>query len=196
VLLSCRSFNSNFSPKKSATIPLVGAPELESLGFSESIDNYRQFTGPAHLFGRNAISTEIGAQRGGAYAQTLPTLLSLFRDSFAAGVNTLVIHGFAYGGPYPGTTWPGYTPFQYEFCEMWGPRQPVWRHLNDTLLYAARNSEVLKTGVPRVDLAFYVWKHPWSARAVYQGADLTAAGEYRTMASWSTMSQDLSQQTN
>jgi hypothetical protein len=156
---------------------MVGGPELESLGFGESIDSYRQFTGPAHLSGRNEISTEIGAQRGGAYAQKVPTLLKLVRDSFAAGVNTLVLHGFPYGGPYPSTTWPGYTPFQYEFCEMWGPRQPAWKHLNDTLLYAARNSEVLKTGVPRVDIAFYAWKHPWSSRTVYRGENLTAAGE-------------------
>lgn len=164
--------------EQSAAIPFVGVPELESLGFSESIDVYRQFTGPAHLSGRNSISTEIGAQRGGAYAQTVPKLLSLFRDSFAAGVNTLSIHGFPYGGPYAETTWPGYTPFQYEFCEMWGPRQPAWRHLNDTLLYAARNTEVLKTGMPRVDLAFYLWKQPWSAKEVYQGSDLTAAGAW------------------
>lgn len=95
------------------------------MGFSESIDSYRQFTGPAHLFGRNAISTEIGARRGGAYVQTVPILLNLIRDSFAAGVNTLVIHGMAYGGPYPGTTWPGYTTFDYEFSDMWGPRQPA-----------------------------------------------------------------------
>lgn len=161
---------------KAAAIPLVGAPELESLGFGESIDTYRQFTGPAHLSSRNIISTEIGAQRGGAYAQTIPRLIGLFQDSFAAGVNTLSIHGLAYGGTYPGTTWPGYTPFQYEFCEMWGPRQPAWRHLNDTLLFAARTTEVLKTGVPKIDLAFYSWKHPWSARPIYQGADLTATG--------------------
>lgn len=164
------------NPQKSAAIPLVAAPELESLGFGESIDNYRQFSGPAHLYGRNTISTEIGAQRGGAYAQTVPILLNLFLDSFAAGVNTLVIHGLAYGGPYTGTTWPGYTPFQYEFCEMWGPRQPAWRHLNDTILFASRTSEVLKTGVPKVDLAFYAWKHPWSARAVYNRGDLNTAG--------------------
>ncbi|KAK0735170.1 hypothetical protein B0T26DRAFT_691020 [Lasiosphaeria miniovina] len=160
----------------SSTVPLVGAPELESLGFGESIESYRQFTGPAHLFGRTPISTEIGAERGGAYAQTVPGLLNLFRDSFAAGVNTLVVHGFAYGGPYPGTTWPGYTPFQYEFCEMWGPRQPAWRHLNDSLLYAARNSEVLKTGVPKVDLVFYQWKHPWTSRPIYPKSDLNEAG--------------------
>ncbi|KAK4186481.1 hypothetical protein QBC35DRAFT_553987 [Podospora australis] len=166
----------NMPMDMSSTIPLVGAPELESLGFGESIEVYRQFTGPAHLFGRNAISTEIGAQRGGAYSQTIPTLLNLIRDSFAAGVNTLSIHGFPYNGAYTGTTWPGYTPFNCEFGEMWGPRQASWRHMNDTLLYAARNTEALKTGVPRVDLAFYAWKQPWTTRAVYSKPDLNVAG--------------------
>ncbi|CAK7225680.1 hypothetical protein SCUCBS95973_005945 [Sporothrix curviconia] len=148
-----------------ADVPLVGgAPELESLGFGESIANYRKFTGAAHLAGRNIVSTEIGAQRIGAYAQAVPALLRLVRDSFAAGVNTLVIHGFPYSGTYPGTTWPGYTPFQYEFGEMWGPRQPAWRQINDTLRFATRNTLVLTTGVSRVDVAFLHWEVPFSAR--------------------------------
>ena len=138
---------------------------------------YRQFTGAAHISGRNVISTEIGAQRIGAYAQAVPSLVTLFQDSFAAGVNTLVIHGYPYGGIYPGTTWPGYTPFQYEFGEMWGPRQPAWQHFNDTLLFAARNTEIMTTGVAKVDLAFYIWKTPWSPRPVYQGSELNAAGK-------------------
>ncbi|OAA66806.1 hypothetical protein SPI_01382 [Niveomyces insectorum RCEF 264] len=160
-----------------ADIPLVGAPELESLGFSESVENYLQFTGAAHVAGRTTVSTEIGAQRIGAYAQTVPALLWLVRDSFAAGVNTLVVHGYPYSGTYPGTTWPGYTPFQFEFGEMWGPRQPAWRHINDTLLFAARTTLVLKTGVPRVDVAFYAWAVPFSARGARTGPEeLNAAG--------------------
>ncbi|CAK7231257.1 hypothetical protein SEUCBS140593_007865 [Sporothrix eucalyptigena] len=147
-----------------ADVPWVGAPELESLGFDEDILNYIQFTGAAHLSGRNVVSTEIGAQRIGAYAQAVPALLKLFRDSFAAGVNTLVIHGFPCSGTYPGTTWPGYTPFQYEFGEMWGPRQPAWRHMNDTLHFAARNTLVLIMGVSRVDVAFYSFDKQFTAR--------------------------------
>ena len=107
-------------------------------------------------------------------------------DSFAAGVNTLAIHGFPYGGAYQGTTWPGYSPFQYEFGEMWGPRQPAWRHLNDSLLYAARVCEVLRTGVPRIDLAFLAWKDPWVGGTVYKNSLLTAFGELAvTAVEWS-----------
>lgn len=142
-----------------------------------SIDNYRQFTGAAHLAGRRTISTEIGAVRTGAYTQTVPSLLRLFVDFFAAGVNQLVMHGFAYSGDYVNTTWPGYTPFQYDFTEAWNPRQPAWRHLNDTFLYAARNSMVLQQGTPKIDLAFYYNAFPWNQGGdIYMGPDLNSVG--------------------
>ncbi|KAI8212848.1 hypothetical protein K4K52_006995 [Colletotrichum sp. SAR 10_76] len=96
----------------------VQVPELESLGFSESINEYRQFTGAAHLAGRNVISTELGAVLGSTYKQTIPKLKALLDGSFATGVNNIVLHGYAYSGPYPGTTWPGYTPFQYEYSDI------------------------------------------------------------------------------
>lgn len=159
-----------------ADIAIVEAPELESLEFNEDIDLYRQFTGPAHLAGRNVISTEIGARRIGAYALTVPALVGLFQDSYAVGVNTMVIHGFPYTGEYVQTTWPGYTPFQYEFTEMWGPRMPAWRHFNETMLYAARNTFIAKIGVPKVDLAFYYSSPSTVLRDIYPGYDLTRVG--------------------
>jgi hypothetical protein len=164
--------------KQAGDIPLIAAPELESLGFSEDIDLYRQFTGAAHIASRNVISTEIGARSIGAYALTVPALVNLFQDSFAGGVNTLVIHGFPYSGDYFGTTWPGYTPFNYEFTDMWGPRSPSWRHINDTLLYAARNTLLGKLGVAKVDLAFYSFGVPFPHRRVYAGEDLNTAGKF------------------
>ncbi|KAI8305015.1 hypothetical protein K4K59_012523 [Colletotrichum sp. SAR11_240] len=155
----------------------VQVPELESLGFSESINEYRQFTGAAHLAGRNVISTELGAVLGSAYKQTIPNLKALLDGSFAAGVNNVVLHGYAYSGQYPGTTWPGYTPFQYEYSDMWGPRQPAWRHLNDLMTYSARNSMIMRRGVPKVDLAFYYFEVPFKFGAsVYNKSDLNEFG--------------------
>ncbi|KAJ3960348.1 hypothetical protein N0V92_003020 [Colletotrichum tropicale] len=155
----------------------VQVPELESLGFSESINEYRQFTGAAHLAGRNVISTELGAVLGSAYKQTIPNLKALLDGSFAAGVNNVVLHGYAYSGQYPGTTWPGYTPFQYEYSDMWGPRQPAWRHLNDLMTYSARNSMIMRRGVPKVDLAFYYFEIPFKFGAsVYNKSDLNEFG--------------------
>lgn len=158
-------------------MPFVGVPELESLSFVGSIDNYRQFTGAAHLAGRQIISTEIGAVKAGAYTQTVPSLLHLFADSFATGVNQLIVHGFAYSGNYFNTTWPGYTPFQYSFTDAWNTRQPSWRHLNETFLYAARNSMILRQGTPKIDLAFYYNAVPWNQGGdIYVGSDLNSAG--------------------
>ncbi|KAB5585234.1 hypothetical protein GE09DRAFT_1209854 [Coniochaeta sp. 2T2.1] len=58
----------------------------------------------------------------------------------------MVIHGFPYSGDYVNTIWPGYIPSQYEFTDMCGPRIPAWRHFNDTMLYAGRNTLVSKIG--------------------------------------------------
>ncbi|KAF5525682.1 hypothetical protein CGCA056_v003743 [Colletotrichum aenigma] len=155
----------------------VQVQELESLGFSESINEYRQFTGAAHLAGRNVISTELGAVLGSTYKQTIPNLKALLDGSFAAGVNNVVLHGYAYSGPYPGTTWPGYTPFQYEHSDMWGPRQPAWRHFNDLMIYSARNSMIMRRGVPKVDLAFYYFEVPFKfGVSVYNKSDLNEFG--------------------
>ncbi|KAI0475378.1 hypothetical protein GGR56DRAFT_510973 [Xylariaceae sp. FL0804] len=166
----------NLPLEMARAVPLVPVPELESLGFDDSIDRYRQFTGAAHLAGRDVISTEIGAVLEGSYALSVPALKGLFDNSFAAGVNNLVLHGYAYSGEYVETNWPGYTPFQYEYTEMWGPRQPAWAYLNDTMLYAARNSLVLRAGVPRIDVAFYYYQDPWLVDEIYVGEDFNAAG--------------------
>ncbi|RFU24424.1 hypothetical protein B7463_g11914, partial [Scytalidium lignicola] len=163
-------------PSKAADVPFIPTPELESLGFNNNIDMYRQFTGAAHISGRNVISTEIGAVLTGAYTQTVPSLLNIFRGSWAAGVNRMVIHGFSYNGAYPGTTWPGYTAWWYLYGEQWNERQPAWRHLNDTFMYIARNNLVLQTGVPQLDLAFYYYQDPWNSAEIYPGEDLMHQG--------------------
>ncbi|KAF4478574.1 hypothetical protein FAGAP_12315 [Fusarium agapanthi] len=156
-------------------VPEVGTPELESLGFP-TIDSALHFVGAAHLSGRNIISTEVGAMALGSYTQTIPKLVDLFKDSFAAGVNMMVIHGYPYNGEYVGTTWPGYDPLGYAFTDTWNDRQPAWQYMNDTMAYAARNSLVLQTGTPRVDLAFYFYEQPWRGIDSFKGDDLRAAG--------------------
>ncbi|KAI1843421.1 hypothetical protein JX265_013303 [Neoarthrinium moseri] len=158
-------------------VPHVQIPELESLGFKESINMYRQFTGAAHLAGRNVISTEVGAVLGGAYKQRLPELRGLLDGSLAAGVNTMVLHGYAYSGNYVGTTWPGYTPFQFEFSEMWNPRQPAWRHFDDLMTYSARNSMIMQRGIPKVDFAIYYFEIPYRfGLGVFPESHMNAAG--------------------
>jgi hypothetical protein len=160
-----------------ADIGGVDAPEGESLGFNNTIDIYRQFSGPAHVHGRTVISNEVGAVRVPAYSQTVPELLETIRKSFAGGVTMSVIHGATYAGPYPNTTWPGYTPFYYQFTDMWSKIQPAWLHLKDTLDYIARNQYVLSQGAPKTDLAFYMYASPWASKTAYPSFNLEELGE-------------------
>ncbi|CAG7560634.1 unnamed protein product [Fusarium equiseti] len=158
-----------------SSVPSVSGPELESLGFT-SVDQMLQFVGPAHLGGRNVISTEIGAVPAGGYSQTLPSLVNLFNDAFSAGVNMMMIHGMQHSGDQPNTTWPGYTPFQYRFTEIWGSRQPAWTYMGEVLNYTARNQAILQTGIAKRDLAVYYWKDPWAIGTVQDGAQLRQNG--------------------
>lgn len=81
-----------------ANIPTVDVPETESLDFSDLIDGYRQYSGPANFAQKRIISSECGAVRGQAYVQTLPELLWRVKRSYAGSVNQFVFHGLPYSG--------------------------------------------------------------------------------------------------
>lgn len=161
---------------KFSDVPLIDAPEGESLGFSEIPDVYRQFTGPAHLTDKKVISTEMGAVNTPPYWLTIPALLQKIKRSFAGGFTMNVIHGFPTLTPYANTTWPGYTPFNYEFTDMWNSIQPAWQHLKDSLDFIGRNQWVLQQGQPRVDLAFYAYASPWTIVERYDSDNLRSLG--------------------
>ena len=146
----------------------MDAPEGESLGFLELVDVYRQFVGPAHLTNKKAISTEVGATNVPPYSLTIPSLLQKIKRSFAGGFTMSVIHGYPSLTPYVNTTWPGYTPFFYNYTEMWNPIQPAWQHLKDFLDFVGRNQWVLQQGQPKVDLAIYAYAAPWSPVTRYE----------------------------
>ncbi|RKL07377.1 hypothetical protein BFJ68_g9880 [Fusarium oxysporum] len=158
-----------------ADVPIVSTPELESLGFT-SPDQMYQFVGPAHPGRRNIISTEIGAVATGAYSQTIPSLVNLFHEAFAGGVNTMMIHGMTYTGEQVGSTWPGYTPFQYIYTELWSPKQPAWKYMSDMIDYTARNQFVLQQGVAKKDLVFYLYKDPYRMVDQFNSTNLRASG--------------------
>ncbi|KAI0840100.1 hypothetical protein F5Y06DRAFT_263644 [Hypoxylon sp. FL0890] len=144
------------------SVPLLDAPEGESFGFDDNANTYRQFGGPAHMAGISVVSSECGAVSSSGYTQTLQDLLWHIRRGLATGITMNVLHGYGYSGPFVNTTWPGYTVFGYRFTEMWGPRMPAWRHMNDTLAYVGRNQYLSQTGTPKVDLAFYQYAAPYN----------------------------------
>ncbi|KAH0429215.1 hypothetical protein CcaCcLH18_08567 [Colletotrichum camelliae] len=167
------------------SIPLVNAPEGESLGFNDSPSLYRHLSGPAHMALNSVISSEAGAVNGASYSQTIPDLLRTVRRGLAGGVGMNVFHGYAYSGVYAQTTWPGYTVFSYTFADMWGPRMPAWRSrhgedngtefMADAMAYVARNQFISQVGTARVDLAFYQYAAPF-AKVVYGSDNLEKMG--------------------
>lgn len=146
-----------------ANIPTVDAPETESLDFSDLIDGYRQYSGPANLARRRVISSECGAVRGEAYVQTLPELLWKVKRSYSGSVNQFVFHGFPYSGHYGNTTWPSWTTFNYQYSAMHSPHEPAWEFYRDHFDFIARNNWVFQSGIPRIDLAI------WQKMTVYPG---------------------------
>ena len=140
----------------------MDAPECESLGFVDSVDLYRQFSGPAHLAGKTIISNEMGAVHQPAFSLTIPELLFRIKRAMSGGVTMNVLHGSPYSGNYPNTTWPGYTAFYYVYTEMWNRVQPAWHHMKDILDYIGRNQFILQKGVVKVDLAVYQFQSPWN----------------------------------
>jgi hypothetical protein len=161
-----------------ANIPYVNAPECETLGLAHSIDNYRQFSGPANLAGKRIISSEAGAVMGEVYQQTIPEILWDLSRSIVGSVNQFIIHGYPYSGNYGNTTWPGFTAFPYVYSEMHGPHQPAWDFYSDWLTWLSRQQFLAQTGVPKRDIA--VWSKSTTYLQFptgYTPTDLLVAGE-------------------
>ncbi|KAE8137002.1 hypothetical protein BDV38DRAFT_293566 [Aspergillus pseudotamarii] len=169
-------------------IPVVDAPECESLQFGDSVDAYRQFSGPALLAGKRIISNEMGATMA-AYGYPFRNLLFSVGRAIVGGVNQLVLHGQSYTGDYYETTWPGYTAFSYSTSELYSNKQPSWDHgLSDVLNFFARVQYTQRQGIPRVDVAIYNKVSATDAAAfpsMYQADDLVNEGW-----SWAYLSPD------
>ncbi|KAF5584443.1 glycosyl hydrolases family 2 sugar binding domain-containing protein [Fusarium pseudocircinatum] len=160
-------------------VPFVDIPEAESLGFHDNPDAYKQYIGPAVLAGKKVVSNELGAMPGRPYSQ-LPTELLFSADTaFTTNTNKFVLHGQPYSGNYYNTTWPGYTPFQYGFSELYSPRQPAWEHgLDEALGYLARAQHAMQIGVANLDVAIYnkvAKTDPLWTYNVYGDSDLESA---------------------
>lgn len=169
----------NLNIDMASVVPNVDAPECESLGFSDSIDAYRQFTGAANLAGKAVISNEMGAVVARSYSYTVPELLFSFNRAVVSGINQVILHGQSYNGDYPQTTWPGYTAFGYLFSESYTDKQPSWNHgLSDAIEYMSRVQFLQRQGVARIDIAVLntntVTNETWTR--IYQSTDLETDG--------------------
>ncbi|KAH8647380.1 hypothetical protein BX600DRAFT_390073 [Xylariales sp. PMI_506] len=160
-------------------IPTVDVPETETLSFSNIIDGFRQYCGPANLAGKPIISIELGAVLNQAYYQSWTDLLEEAKRSFVAGVNQLIIHGATYSHPYVNTTWPGFTSFDYLFSGQHSRHQPAWDlSYKPAVDYLARTQFVLQSGTAKVDLVFWDKQTAQNAypTSLYDPADLVDTG--------------------
>lgn len=96
---------------QSKAVVVTSVPELEAN--PGSIAPYRRFVGAAHLAGRNIITAEFGQTALGAFRARVTDIVNLATGAFAGGVNGITLHGYAYSGECPETTWPGYTVLWY-----------------------------------------------------------------------------------
>lgn len=159
-------------------IPLVNAPETETLAFSNNIDAFRQYSGAANLAGKRVISLEVGADIMESYSQTLPQLLQECKQAFG-GANQVVIHGATYSHDYINTTWPGFTTFNYLFSTIHSRHQQAWDvGYTETINYLSRVQWVLQKGVPKSDIAFWDKQkaQAWQPQTLYLDPDLSTAG--------------------
>jgi hypothetical protein len=161
-----------------ANVPFVDVPEGESLGFSDEIDLYRQYSTPSSLAGKAVISNELGATQSKAYSQTMPDLLWSMKRSIAGSVNNFILHIYPFSGQYYNTTWPGYTTFTYLFSGMNGPRQPSWAFFSDISGWMARSHYVSQQGTAKLDIVF--WLNQQAGLSLddgYSDGDLEDAGK-------------------
>lgn len=137
----------------------IDAPETESNYFDGVIDAFRAMGGGAMMGRKQIFSSELGAHRYFAYAETVPLILNDCALSYAGGVNRIVTHGFPYSGYRPEVEWPGLTTFEWTYSGMWGPRQPAWAYVREMADWIARTQLILQSGVPRVDVGIYRHKY-------------------------------------
>lgn len=172
-----------FPQDMAVSIPIPDAPECESLTFVDKIDAYRQFSGAAHLAGKNIISNEVGAVALKAYRYLTRDLIWSVGRAVAGGVNQFVIHGQSYTGEYYNSTWPGYTAFNWLFSELFMNKQPSWDNgLENVLHYMARLQYTQRHGQPNVDVAIMNKQSASNMNfqfpTIYQASDLQAEGKF------------------
>lgn len=89
-----------------------------------------------------------------------------------------MLHGYPFSGFYANTTYPGFTTFAFLFSNMHGPRQPSWEYYDDYMNWIARTQYVAQSGVPKIDLAFWLKLEDYGTIASqYAPNDLLEAGK-------------------
>lgn len=139
-------------------------PEHETLASGDQIDVYRPMASANHISGNTWYSNELAAARSLNYAQTFQDIIVRMNKCFASGQTKGVYHVYPYTFN-PKSVWPGYNTFaEANFANSWGPRNPIWFTEAKTInTWMARNEQVLKQGVAKIDVAVYMQNYSFPA---------------------------------
>ena len=137
-------------------------PETEGLYAGGNQSFLRLAASAGHLAGANLISSQVMD-----FPQSDATLTSMLAEAnkhFAAGVNSVVFHGFPYVYD-AGFARPGWMPFNSPYLpgkEVIGTfgshlnyRNPIWKLMPSITDYVSRAQLILRTGSPVIDIALY-----------------------------------------
>ncbi len=137
----------------SQTVPSVDFLETESFEFAGEIDSYRNFSGPAHVYGKR-LSSESGAAIMTNYLWNNGYYRQIFYTQYASGIQKTVTHGYSSEyGPDQSVTWPGYEGMTNLISERFNKRQPGSVDYADVNAHLSRIQKALEQGVPQVDVA-------------------------------------------
>lgn len=150
---SCYGIHSEMAQVSTA----IHCPETERLGFTDSIDGYRNQAGTVHVQNKPVYSAELAPVLGAGYRQTWRQLLFHTYRCFVSGVNYAVWHGYAYRTDLEDSReqWPGYSPMTPLFGEELGSRIPSWQYCRAANDAITRQQTFLQYGTAKVDLAVY-----------------------------------------
>lgn len=142
----------------------LNRPEHETLSSGDQIDVYRPMASANHISGNTWYSNELAAARSLNYAQTFQDIIVRMNKCFASGQTKGVYHVYPYTFN-PKSVWPGYNTFaEGNFSNSWGPRNPIWfTEAKNVNQWMARNEQVLKQGVAKIDVAVYMQNYSFPA---------------------------------
>lgn len=139
-------------------------PEHETLASGDQIDVYRPMASANHVSGNTWYSNELAAARSLNYVQTFQDIIVRMNKCFVSGQTKGVYHVYPYRSN-PKSVWPGYNTFaEGNFANSWGPRNPIWfTEAKNINTWMARNEQVLKQGVAKIDIAVYMQNYSFPA---------------------------------
>jgi len=133
-------------------------PETEDMSGARNQHMLRTARSAADIYGRRVVSAESFAMISRPY-EFSPENLKRWSDAlFAAGVNQIWMHGFAYS--FHGDRWPGWYPFATSafspgFSSMINEANPQWAVMPTLNRYIARMQAVLQSTQSDVPVAIY-----------------------------------------